>query len=150
TSRVVQGNPDVWLMDTVRGVPTRFTFDSNVDGMPLWSPDGNWIVFRSSRLGTFDIFRKPSTGAVEEEVLLQSKTVKTPLDWSPDGKFLLFYDTDPKSGLDLWVLPMTGDRKPFPFVKTQYDERNAQFSPDGRWVAYQSSESGRFEIYVQP
>ena len=75
---------------------------------------------------------------------------KTPTDWSPDGRFILYRQGDPNTGQDLWVLPMMGERKPFPFVKTNFEEREGHFSPDGRWVAYVSNESGRFEIYVQP
>ena len=71
-------------------------------------------------------------------------------DWSSDGRFLLFRSNDPQTGEDLWVLPVSGDKKPFPFLKTPFDERDSQFSPDGKWIAYQSNESGRFEIYVLP
>ena len=72
------------------------------------------------------------------------------MDWSPDGRFLLYRSIDPKTGSDIWALPLDGDRKPFPVVQTNFDERDGQFSPDGKWIAYQSNESGRFEIYVQP
>ena len=71
-------------------------------------------------------------------------------DWSDDGRFLLFYRVDPQTDRDLWVLPMEGDRTPWVFLKTPFDERNASLSPDGRWVAYQSNESGRFEIQIRP
>jgi Tol biopolymer transport system component len=72
------------------------------------------------------------------------------MDWSLDGRWLLYRDADPKSGFDIWTLPLDGDRKPFPLVQTTSEERDAQFSPDGKWIAYGSNESGRFEIYVQP
>jgi hypothetical protein len=72
------------------------------------------------------------------------------MDWSRDGRFLLYRIADPKTGFDLWAVPMFGDRKPFPVVQTEFEEREAQFSPDGKWIAYQSNESGRFEVYVQP
>jgi dipeptidyl aminopeptidase/acylaminoacyl peptidase len=81
---------------------------------------------------------------------LESPQVKVPLDWSRDGRFIIYRSTDPDSSMDLWVLPLSGDRKPFPFVRTPFTERDAQFSPDVRWVAYQSDESGRNEIYAQP
>jgi WD40 repeat protein len=147
------GNTDVWLIDAIRGVPTRFTFDALTDDMLLWSSDGNRVVFRSNRSGVYNLYGKAATGAGTDELLLESDQSKAAHDWSPDGRFLLYRSFDPKTGFDLWILPMsgaTGDKKPFPFLKTQYDERNGQFSPDGKWIAYQSDESGGFEIYVQP
>jgi Tol biopolymer transport system component len=149
-NRTVQGNEDVWLIDTGRGALSRFTFDVAIDIFPIWSPDGSRIVFASNRKGSYDLYQKTSSGAGREELLLESSLIKLPNDWSPDGRFLLYRQEDPKTGADLWVLPLSGERKPFPFVNTNFDERNGQFSPDGRWVAYQSNESGRFEIYVQP
>src|SRR5262249_36243778 len=85
-----------------------------------------------------------------EKILLESDQNKIPLDWSPDGRFLLYRSNDLKTGWDLWILPMGADKKPFIFLKTPFEERDGQFSPDGKWIAYQSNESGRFEIYVQP
>ena len=85
-----------------------------------------------------------------DELLLESDQVSGPNDWSSDGRLLLFRNIDPKTGMDLWVLPVSGEKKPFPFLKTPFEERDGQFAPDGRWIAYQSNESGRFEIYVQP
>src|SRR5205823_12416146 len=93
---------------------------------------------------------KPSSGTGMDDLLLESDQNKAPADWSPDGRFLLFRSIDPQTGFDLWVLPVSGDKKSFPFLKTPFEERNGQFSPDGNWIAYQSNESGRFEIYVQP
>jgi serine/threonine protein kinase len=149
-TRIVQGNTDVWLIDLVRGGATRFTFDEANDGWPLWSPDGTQIAFRSNRKGAYDLYLKPSSGASHEEPLQESTKQKGPLQWSSDGRFLLFWETDPKTGFDLWTMPMTGDRKPLPWVNAPFTESGGQFSPDGRWVAYQSDETGRAEIYVQP
>jgi len=149
-SRTVNGNIDVWLVDAARGIPTRFTYDAANDGISLWSPDGNHVVFQSNRKRAFDLYRKLSSGAGADELLLESDQPKAPADWSPDGRFLLFRSVDPQTGFDLLLLPVFGDKKPFPFLKTPFDERNGQFSPDGKWVGYQSNESGRFEIYVQP
>jgi Tol biopolymer transport system component len=83
-------------------------------------------------------------------LLLESDQTKLPNDWSSDGRFLLFISIDPQTGYDLWVLPVSGDKKPVPFLKTPFEERDGQFSPDGKWIAYRSNESGRFEIYVRP
>jgi serine/threonine protein kinase/Tol biopolymer transport system component len=146
--RVVQGNTDVWLLDAAR--TTRLTFDANVDRFPIWSPDGSRIVFSANRKGQFDLYLKPSNGAGSEELLVEAPHADTPSDWSRDGRFLLYQNNDPQMLNDLWVLPMEGERKPFLFLKTNFEERRGQFSPDGHWVAYMSNESGRYEIYVRP
>src|SRR5262249_15121549 len=149
--RTVQDNQDVWLMDLVRGGLTRFTFDAAVDNTPLWSPDGAWIAFSSNRRGVFDLYLKPSSGAGADELLLETPNNKQPQDWSRDGRFLLYFENDPKTLRDLWALEMTGkDHKPRLVVNTPFEERIAQFSPDGNWVAYDTDESRRFEIVVQP
>jgi serine/threonine protein kinase/Tol biopolymer transport system component len=148
---VTQNFVDVWLTDLVRGGTTRFTFDPAIDGAPLWSPDGISIAFASNRKGPYGLYLKPSSGAGAEQLLLETPNHSYPQDWSKDGRFLLYSQTDPKTGRDLWALPMTGnDRKPIAVVNTRFEELNGQFSPDGRWVAYETNESGRFEIIVQP
>ena len=148
-TRVAQGNNDVWLFDVARGVPNRFTFDVAVESGAIWSPDGNQVVFRSSRKGAYDLFVKPASGTADEQPLLVTSQGKAPLDWSRDGRFLLYGTGDPKTATDLWVLPLTGERKPFAVVQSSFDEIEGQFSPDGRWLAYASNESGRFETYVR-
>jgi len=151
--RSVQGNVDVWLIEVGRGVPSRFTFDASADGEPLWSPDGRRVGFRSTRSAAMDLFEKPASGAADEQSLLVTAEPKTPLAFSPDGRLLLYVNQDPKTGADLWALPVgesKGDRKPFPVVQTAFDEAAGQFSPDGRWLAYQSNESGPVEVYVRP
>ena len=149
-NRTVQGNPDVWLIDSGRDVQSKFTFDASSDGHPTWSPDGSRVVFRSLRNGPWDLFWKAASGAGDEQPLLVTEEFKSPLAWSPDGQVLLYQILSPKTGLDLWALPLAGDRKPFPVVQTPSDEASGQFSPDGRWVAYQSNESKTMQIYVRP
>lgn len=147
--RSVDGNLDVWLIELAPGVRTRFTFDPASDATPVWSPDGSRVVFMAVRQGADDLYQKPASSAGVEALLLATPQNKWPQDWSPDGRALLYVTLDPQSGYDLWALPLGGDRQPFPVVKTGFNESNGQFSPDGRWVAYQSDESGRKEIYVQ-
>jgi dipeptidyl aminopeptidase/acylaminoacyl peptidase len=149
-TRTVNSNQDVWLIDAARGVPTRFTFGAATEVSPLWSPNGSRIVFGSNRKGIFNLYWKLSSSAGADELLLESDLPNAPEDWSSDGRFLLFRSGGPQTGNDLWILPVAGDRKPFPFLKTPFDEHEGQFSPDGKWIAYQSNESGQFEIYVQP
>jgi Tol biopolymer transport system component len=148
--RTVDGNSDIWLIDAVRGVPTQLTFDAAANRNPVWSPDGNKVLFRSNRTSGGALYWKLSSGAGTDESLLASNP-GNPTDWSSDGRFLLFYAADPQTGdQGLWVLPMSGDKKPFPFVKSPFQKRAGQFSPDGKWIMYESDESGRSEIYVQP
>ena len=148
--RTVNGNTDVWLLEFARGILTRLTFDAALDSYPVWSPDGNRVVFQSGRKGTADLYQKRVDNAASEEPLLSNPQSKLPYDLSADGRFLLYRSIESKTGWDIWLLPMDGDRKPFPVVQTEFEERDAQFSPDGKWIAYQSNESGRFEIYMQP
>lgn len=140
---------DIWIFDVARGTTTRFTFDLAADVSPVWSPDGSRIAFASVRKGHFGIYQKTSSGAGEEELLLQTDFNTFPTSWSPDGRFILYETEDSKNRYDLFVLPMSGGEKPFPYLKTQFNETHSQFSPDGRWVAYVSDESGRPEVYVQ-
>jgi serine/threonine protein kinase/Tol biopolymer transport system component len=149
--RTLNGNPDIWLLELERGIFSRFTSDAASEFFPLWSPDGNRIVFNSNRRqGVFDLYQKATIATGPEELLLATPLGKAAEDWSPDGRYLLYRANDPKTGRDLWVLPMDGKDRPFPVVQTQAEESNGQFSPDGRWLAYESDESGRFEIYAQP
>jgi Tol biopolymer transport system component len=153
-----RGRPkkDIWIFDIARGVRTRFTFYPPITGLgpeansPIWSPDGSRVVFASNRNGHFDFYQKAASGAGAEELLLADSVDKALESWSPDGRFLLYYSPAGTPNGDVWVLPLVGDRKPFPLVQTPFDEYFSQFSPDGRWVAYQSNESGRHEVYVTP
>jgi eukaryotic-like serine/threonine-protein kinase len=148
--RIVQGNQDVWLIDLIRGGAQRFTFDSAIDRRALWSTDGTQILFSSNRKNAFDLYMKAASGAGAEQLVIESSYTKNALSWSSHGRSLLYSEDNPKTARDLWALPMQADGKPIPVVNSQFDERNGQFSPDGRWMAYHSDESGRFEIYVVP
>ena len=141
---------DIWIYDLTRNVASRFTFDPAIDMTHTWSPDGRRLVFSSTRDGAFNLYVKPTSGAGEAELLLQTNNTKGPRDWSRDGRLILFVEQSPETGYDLWVLPLEGERKPVPYLQTEFNEVMGQFSPDGRWVAYVSNESGRGEIYVQP
>jgi serine/threonine protein kinase len=146
--RMIRGNQDIWLLDGTRA--TRLTSDPADDRWPSWSPDARQIVFDSSRSGTRDLYVRASNGVGPEKLLVTSPEPKIARDWSPDGQFLFYDSTSQRTGLDLWVLPVVGGREPKVFLSTPFNERNAQFSPDGRWVVYMSDESGRDEIYVRP
>ena len=147
--RLEGGNSDIWLIDLARGLPSRFTFDPLADDDPVWSPDGSLIMFSSERDGPFNLYLKVSSGAGNEEVQYKSDTPKELTDWSTDGRFILFDAYDAKTGGDLWALPLFGDRKPYALLNTPFSEQQGHFSPDGRWFAYTSNESGRYEVYVQ-
>jgi Tol biopolymer transport system component len=148
--RDASGNQDVWLIDVARNIPTRLTFDPADEALGIWSPDGTRVVFDSLRNGRRDLYQRAADGSGNEELLDASPISKYPTSWSPDGRFLLFNTptSTPRTGNDVWVLPFAGDRKPYPFLQSPFDERRAQFAPDGRWIAYQSNESGRHEVYV--
>ena len=140
---------DIWILELARGTFTRFTFDPNTDRRPVWSPDGTRVVFSSNRSGVDNLYQRLATGAGGDELLLSSDHTLIADDWSKDGRFLLYEQHRAGTNRDLWILPMTGDRKPFIFLQTEFDETHAQFSPDSRWIAYVSNESGRPEVYVQ-
>ena len=128
---------------------TRITFDPAADSHPVWSPDGTRIAFASARSGVSDLYVKSATGAGTEELLLKSPLLKHSSDWSRDGRWLVYTVTDPKTRRDVWVLSMS-DRKPQPYLQTPFNESHAQLSPDGRFMAYESDESGIYEVYVRP
>jgi serine/threonine protein kinase len=154
-TRVAEGRVDehgtwgVWMLDLERGVNTRLSFDAG-GGSATWSPDGTQIVYAPGGGLSADLYRKPANGAGQGDVLLHSEAIKTPDDWSRDGRFIIYMQREKNAGTSLWVLPLQGDRKPVPYLVTQFNEGQAQFSPDGHWVVYTSNESGTKEVYVQP
>jgi eukaryotic-like serine/threonine-protein kinase len=141
-------NEDLWLLDGRR--TSRLTFDPAADGYPLWSPDGTRIVFRSTRTNVSDLYVKAANGAGDEERIVASDEATIPTSWSSDGRFVLYHSFDPQSNGDLWVVPMQGAHTPSVFLRTPFREAYGAFSPDGRWVAYHSNETGRPEIYIRP
>jgi Tol biopolymer transport system component len=143
---------DLWLIDIARGSNSRLTTDPANDSYPVWSPDGKQIAFaRAVNINAGGIlYRKPAGASGAEEVLVK-KEGSHPLDWSRDGRFLLFTGLQNRPRFDLWVLPMgEGERKPMQYLATAFRLRHGSFSPDGRWVMYASNVSGREEIYVSP
>jgi len=143
-------NADIWLIDLQRGVPTRFTFDAASDVFPVWSPDGNQIVFGSPRGTGPSIFLKATNRGTDEESILSAEIGKgqASYDWSPDGRYVLYMSLGNRGGTDLWTLDIK-ERKAAPFLATPFNESQPQFSPDGRRVAYTSDESGHYEVYVR-
>ena len=139
---------DIWLYDVTRGLRTRFTFGAEDTRMPIWSPDGSRVVFDSNRKGHIGLYQRAASGAGTEEVMLEDNLDKAYLSCSPDGRFILYTASGGPSGSHLFILPLFGDRKPHPFLQTPFNETEGQFSADGRWVAYASNESGRYEVYV--
>lgn len=141
-------SPDIWVYEVSRGVGRRLTGGGSLaDFSPVWSSDGREIAFNSNRKGPWDIFLRPLDGEAET-LLLESRASKNLTDWSADGRFLMYRIAEHGSRGDLWFLPLEGSRKPVPFLRSEFEETQARFSPDGKWVAYNSNESGRGEIYV--
>ena len=148
--RVVAGNTDIWMLELGRGALSRFTSNAANEIWPIWSPDGRRILFSSNRDGSYALYEKATDGAADEKLVLATGTGAQTTGWTRDGKLLLFNKRDLKTGMDLWVLPIGRGQDPHPVVRTDFDERGAQFSPDARWMAYASTESGRSEVYLQP
>jgi len=150
--RNINGLWHIRLIDTASGLDTRLTF--NLGNFPVWAPDSSNIVFSSGqRIDELNLYKKPAFPTGRENLLLKTPGVKQAqaTDWSSNGKFLLYQALSPKTGYDLWALPVDGSGKPLPLAQSTFNEVNGQFSPDGKWIAYQSDESARrSEIYVQP
>jgi Tol biopolymer transport system component/DNA-binding winged helix-turn-helix (wHTH) protein len=141
----------IWLVDLARGASTRLTFNKEDDFAPVWSPDGRHVVFASNRSGQSELYMKLASGEGKEELLLHPNydSYAFPTDWSHDGRYIAYTSTSAKGKQEMWILPIDGDRKPFAFLQTEFDEMYGRFSPDGRWIAYTSNESGKWEVYVR-
>src|SRR5262249_27811085 len=138
------GRYNVWKIDFNGAAPSRLTFDGNGYD-PVWSPDGLDLVYSS--LGK--VFLAQANGTSRGKELIHSADAVYVTDWSRDGGYWLYSEYSPDTRWDLWILPTSGDAKPQPYLKTQYNELEGQFAPDGKWIAYTSDESGRNEIYVR-
>ncbi len=148
--------PDLWVLDLRRGAVQRVTSDSLSEAGVLWSPDGHQLVYRSNRASASNqLYRVAATGVGGAEILLSDAqqresqySTPNPTDWSRDGAHVVYHAVRPKTGFDLWALPVA-DRKPVPLAQTPFNELHGSISPDSRWLAYASDESGRYEVYVQ-
>ena len=141
---------DLWIWDFIRETPARVTFDSGLDESPVWTPDGLGLVFSSTRAGAFNLFRQAVDGTGAVERLIESPNSQGPKAISPDATRIVFVEEFPKTGSDLMMLTLDKQPHAEPLVRTTFDESNAEISPDGRWLAYQSNESGSNEVYVRP
>jgi Tol biopolymer transport system component len=162
---ITESESQIWLYDLSRETLTRLTFEGNSNQYPAWTPDGKRFAFQSNKEGALNLFWQMADGSGDLERLTTSDYTQTASSWSPDGQLLAFHEIDPAMQRDIWVLRM-GDasrgsgevpsgasgqaRKAQPFLRTRFDEASLRFSPDGRWLAYISNETGRYEIYVQP
>jgi Tol biopolymer transport system component len=142
---------DIWLYDVSRGVRSRLTSGPGSARVPCWSPDGKHIIFSSDRKGHYDLYEKAVDGGGKEELVFASEIAKYCESWSPDNKFLIFMTiSNDNTNFDIWTLPLFGDRKPLPFLQTEFDEFGGRLSPDGKRVLYESDDSGKHEVYVRP
>ncbi len=145
-----EANTDVWVYDLRRSTLTRFTTEAVEEETPIWTPDGSRLAFASSRPGEpRTVFLKAADGSGDEDVLLTSEYHSHVGSFSPDGQVLAFVEIHPTTHEDLWVFQLEGG-EPRPFLQTLFTEASPSFSPDGKWLAYNSDKSGRQEVYVQP
>jgi serine/threonine-protein kinase len=144
-----QGDRRIWMHDLARGTLTPVTSEAR-NARAIWTPDGTRITYGSATGGNENIFWKAADGSGQAERLTTSDYLHIAASWSPSGQELLFIDSPPETGYDIWVLPLSGDRRPRAIVQTRFADAYPDLSPDGRWLAYASDESGRSEVYVQP
>ena len=144
------GNQDVLIYDLARDTPTRFTFDGGVDNFPVWSPDGDRVAFTSSRDGALQVFWKAADGTGEAERLTTGATAQISSSWSPDGTMMVLAEQHAETAFDVAGVSMDGDGATESLLQTEFGETYPEVSPDGRWLAYRSNESGQPEVYVRP
>jgi len=141
---------DIWRLDLTNGQASRLTFaPTQVRGSAIWAPDGNRIAYGSSPIGPEQLFIQPTSGGPPRLLYGSDVALKNMYSWTPDGKFVVFEAPDPRTGWDVWAAPVEGTPVPVPVVRTPANESGGWISPDGRWLAFASDESGRFELYVQ-
>jgi eukaryotic-like serine/threonine-protein kinase len=141
---------DIWVIEATGASRTRLTSDAADDFSAHWSPEGDRLIFASLRRGPTNMYVKAATAGGSDELLLESPLDSEPDHWSADGRFVIYTVLDPKTGADVWLVSLTGDRRPRAIVQTPADEGEGRLSPDGRWLSYTSNESGVNEVYVQP
>jgi eukaryotic-like serine/threonine-protein kinase len=141
---------DLFFVETSNGRSYRFTLQPGSEGSPVWSPDGSRVLYSASREGMVDLYEKASSGAGDESLLFKSQDLKYPTDWSPDGRMVVYTTRSETAPWTIMLLPFQGERTPVHFLKSTFSMVRGKLSPDGRWMAYESNESGRYEIYVQP
>jgi serine/threonine protein kinase/Tol biopolymer transport system component len=146
------GTNDVWVLDLARGIRTRLTFGQLSATFVVWSPDGKWVSYNTSRNGQAQLNRKPADGSGAEELLHNDLESAVPTDWSQDGKYLIYMRGAIGNNSEVWALPLQGERKPFVVVPRPANAFVGQgrLSPDGRWLAYASTESGTSQVFVVP
>lgn len=154
---VVGANPvmagNIWVFDLMKGAPARVTFAQEQTFGPIWSPDEMRIAFSSNRAGAYQLYEKAANGAGTTQPLTEDHALsEAPDSWSSDGRYIAYerVGLQGKTGSEIWILPLFGDKKPFPFLSSASNESMASFSPDGKWLAYVSDESGRAEVYIVP
>jgi len=140
---------DIWIIDLPRSLLSRFTFDPAVEDDPIWSSDGKYVYFSSTKEGTYNIHRKVSTSVGSPEVVTPAGLSQRPMDISRDGRYLLYEVNNPKTSEDIWIRMLDSTKESHPFLASEFSEGFPRFSPDGKWVVYTSNESGKNEVYVQ-
>jgi serine/threonine-protein kinase len=141
---------DIWIWDLMRETLTRITDNPGRDGFPVWTPDSRRVIFGSARNASTNLFWRSADGIGPVDRLTDSQRIQFPYSVSPDGSQLVIREDDPETGLDVSMVSLTAERRTNPLMRTAFNEQNAEVSPDGRWLVYQSNESGQDEIYVRP